>query len=39
MRFFAWLIRDSAMRGGTSLSSMPSSRCACLTTATWSDES
>ena len=26
MRFFAWLMRDSACRGGTSLSSMPSSR-------------
>ncbi len=39
MRFFAWLIRDSATRGGTSLSSMPSSFSTCLTTATWSDES
>ena len=39
MRFLAWLIRESAIRGGTSLSSMPSSRSACLTTAIWSDES
>ena len=33
IRFFAWLIRESAARGGRSLSSMPSALIPCLTTA------
>ena len=37
--FFAWLMRESATRGCTKLSSIFRSRSACLTTDSWSAES
>ena len=39
IRFFAWLIRLSTALGCSILSSMFKAFMACLTTASWSDES
>ena len=39
IRFFAWLMRESAARGWTKLSSIWSAFSACLTTDIWSAES
>jgi hypothetical protein len=39
IRFFAWLMRPSAWRGWIILSSISSVFSACLTTASWSEES
>jgi len=39
IRFFAWLMRASANRGWTALSSPPTCRSACFITVSWSVES